>query len=82
MSTILLVGGLGVEDQSHGACAIPLVLHVISFSGIQPKKDQPHDACAIPLVLHVISFSCIQPKTKFTDQYQEILIYLSHKNCT
>ena len=37
LATILLVGGLGVEDKPKGDCEIPLVLHVISFSGIEPK---------------------------------------------
>jgi hypothetical protein len=31
LSTILLVGGLGVEDKPNGACEVPLVLYVILF---------------------------------------------------
>jgi hypothetical protein len=37
LATILVIGGLGVEDKPNGACEIPLVLHVISFPGIEPK---------------------------------------------
>jgi hypothetical protein len=39
LATILVVGGLGVEDKPNGACEIPLVLHVIYFSGIEPKTN-------------------------------------------
>ena len=34
---MLLICGLGVEDQAIGACEVPDVLHVISFCGIGPK---------------------------------------------
>jgi len=37
LSTILLVGGLGVEDKPKGASEVPNLLHVISFRGAGSK---------------------------------------------
>jgi hypothetical protein len=35
--TIILVGGLGVEDQQNGLREVPVLLHVTSFCGDGPK---------------------------------------------
>jgi hypothetical protein len=44
LTTVLLVGGLGVEDRLSSFCEISVVFHVISCCGFEPKStDENQD---------------------------------------
>jgi hypothetical protein len=39
LSTIFLLGGLGVEDQNSGLREVPMLLHAISVCGGGPNRN-------------------------------------------
>jgi len=52
VATVVLVGGLGVEDRLNNFCEISVVVHVISFCGFGPKATSTDENQDIEITEH------------------------------